>query len=136
MWCRMFATNVHNAGALENALLWVMIAAMLSRAVVYGALYFTLPRDMKALKENRAVVARPSDPESDLTGERPKLQARPVQLPRCIIMHAKVQCIERLQPCDAWREPKADAAQLWVWQTIPRASPVQLVAGRGTCLME
>ena len=63
---RFFARNVHNAMALENALLWLMIAAMLLRAAVYGALYFTLPRDARRVKENRA-LPRPRDPEAELT---------------------------------------------------------------------
>ena len=54
--------------ALENSLLWVMIAAMLLRAAVYGALYFTLPKDRRALKENRT-APKPADPESELTGQ-------------------------------------------------------------------
>ena len=53
--------------ALENALLWLMIAAMLLRAAVYGALYFTLPRDARRVKENRA-PPKPRDPEAELTG--------------------------------------------------------------------
>ena len=44
-----------------------MIAAMLLRAAVYGALYFTLPRDRRRLTENRA-PEKPADSESDLTG--------------------------------------------------------------------
>ena len=44
-----------------------MIAAMLLRAAVYGALYFTLPKDRRRLTENRA-PERPADSESDLTG--------------------------------------------------------------------
>ena len=68
---RLYALNIHNAAALENALLWLMIAAMLLRAAVYGALYFTLPRDRRALKENaNSAVQKPTaDPESELTGE-------------------------------------------------------------------
>ena len=65
--CRLYARNVHNAMALENALLWLMIAAMLLRAAVYGALYFTLPRDARRVKENRA-PPKPRDPEAELTG--------------------------------------------------------------------
>ena len=53
--------------ALENALLWLMIAAMLLRAAVYGALYFTLPRDVRRVKENQA-LPKPRDPEAELTG--------------------------------------------------------------------
>ncbi|CAL5220314.1 g2303 [Coccomyxa viridis] len=65
----LYARNVHNAMALENALLWLMIAAMLLRAAVYGALYFTLPRDARRVKENRA-APKPRDPEAELTGKR------------------------------------------------------------------
>ena len=65
--CRLFARNVHNAAALENALLWLMIAAMLLRAAVYGALYFTLPRDARRAKENQA-PPKPRDPEAEMTG--------------------------------------------------------------------
>ena len=66
--CRLYGVNVHNAMALENSLLWVMIAAMLLRAAVYGALYFTLPKDRRALKENHT-APKPADPESELTGQ-------------------------------------------------------------------
>ena len=65
--CRLYDRNIHNAMALENALLWLMIAAMLLRAAVYGALYFTLPRDRMRLKENKA-PGRPGDSESDVAG--------------------------------------------------------------------
>lgn len=68
---RLYARNVHNAMALENALLWLMIAAMLLRAAVYGALYFTLPRDARRVKENQA-PPKPRDPEAELTGKSPR----------------------------------------------------------------
>lgn len=42
-----YARNVHNAAALENSLLWVMIAAMAARFPIYGFLY-TLPRNRAA----------------------------------------------------------------------------------------
>jgi hypothetical protein len=67
---RLYALNIHNAAALENALLWLMIAAMLLRAAVYGTLYFTLPCDRRALEENAdSGVQKPPDPESELTGK-------------------------------------------------------------------
>ena len=62
--------------ALENALLWLMIAAMLLRAAVYGALYFTLPRDARKVKENRA-PPKPRDPEAELTGRSSSNLANP-----------------------------------------------------------
>jgi len=43
-----YEKNIRNARALENALLSVMITAMLLRAIVYGILYFTLTRDRVA----------------------------------------------------------------------------------------
>ena len=49
-----YAKNIHNARALENALLSVMIAAMGLRALVYGLLYFTLPRDRAAVQEKES----------------------------------------------------------------------------------
>ncbi|KAK9916592.1 hypothetical protein WJX75_004633 [Coccomyxa subellipsoidea] len=49
-----YAKNIYNARALENALLSVMIAAMGLRAIVYGFLYFTLPRDRAAVQQKEA----------------------------------------------------------------------------------
>ena len=55
-----YSKNIHNARALENALLSVMIAAMGLRAIVYGFLYFTLPRDRVAAQRKDA---KNEDPE-------------------------------------------------------------------------
>lgn len=67
-----YAKNIYNARALENALLSVMIAAMGLRAIVYGFLYFTLPRDRAAVQQkevqeqDESNIQRSSAEESNL----------------------------------------------------------------------
>ena len=43
--CSFQALEVVNARALENANMAVIVGAIVLRAVVYSALYWTLPRD-------------------------------------------------------------------------------------------
>ena len=65
--------NVRNAAALENALLWVMVCAMLLRCAVYGGLYWTLPRDRAAVARAKAEADAAAAPETELAkGLAPK----------------------------------------------------------------
>lgn len=56
-----YTRNVHNAAALENSLLWVMIAAMAARFSIYGFLYFMLPRDRIAAAAKKAGMSEQGD---------------------------------------------------------------------------
>ena len=58
--------NVHNARALENSLLWVMVAAMLLRCLIYGGLYWTLPRDRLAVARAKQDAEAKAAPETEL----------------------------------------------------------------------
>lgn len=67
--CSFQALNVVNARALENANLTVIVGAIVLRAVVYLALYWTLPFDKQALLRQQAAKSCDKDiPE--LTGKK------------------------------------------------------------------
>jgi hypothetical protein len=58
--------NVRNARALENALMWVMVAAMALRFFIYGGLYWTLPRDRRAVARAKQDAEAEAAPETEL----------------------------------------------------------------------
>lgn len=74
-----YRKNIHNARALENALLSVMIAAMGLRAIVYGLLYFTLPRDRVAAQRKDA---KDVDPERSAVLSRNDSKSQATDLQR------------------------------------------------------
>ena len=67
--CSFHALNVANARALENANIAVIVGAIVLRAVVYSALYWTLPRDKQALLRRQAAKNCAKD-VPELTGEK------------------------------------------------------------------
>jgi hypothetical protein len=66
--CSFYALNIVNARALENANIAVIVGAIVLRAVVYSALYWTLPRDKQALLKRQAARSSAKD-VPELTGE-------------------------------------------------------------------
>ena len=67
--CSFNALEVVNARALENANIAVIVGAIVLRAIVYSALYWTLPRDKQALLGQQAAGSCVKDiPE--LTGKK------------------------------------------------------------------
>ena len=67
-FCSFRALNVINARALANANIAVIVGAIVLRAIVYSALYWTLPRDKQALLRQQAAMSCAKDiPE--LTGK-------------------------------------------------------------------
>ena len=69
MCCSFQALNVANARALENANIAVIVGAIVLRAVVYSALFWTLPQDKQALLRRQAAKNCAKD-VPDLTGEK------------------------------------------------------------------
>lgn len=69
MCCRFQALNVANARALENANIAVIVGTIVLRAVVYSALFWTLPQDKQALLRRQAAKNCAKD-VPDLTGEK------------------------------------------------------------------
>lgn len=64
-----YSSNLANARALESGLLWLMLAAVCLRFLIYAALPFTLPRD-------RAAALDPDpDPHGDVAGAAADLDA-------------------------------------------------------------
>ena len=66
--CSFHAINVVNARALENANVAVIVGAIMLRAVVYLALYWTLPRDKQAVFQHQAGTSCVED-VPELTGK-------------------------------------------------------------------
>ena len=66
--CSFHALEVVNARALENANMAVIVGAIVLRAVVYSALYWTLPQDKQALLRQQAAESFVKD-VPELTGE-------------------------------------------------------------------
>ena len=66
--CSFQALEVVNARALENANMAVIVGAIVLRAVVYSALYWTLPRDKQALLRQQAAESFVKD-VPELTGK-------------------------------------------------------------------
>ena len=66
--CSFHALEVVNARALENANMAVIVGAIVLRAVVYSALYWTLPQDKQALLRQQAAKSYVKD-VPELTGK-------------------------------------------------------------------
>lgn len=66
--CSFHALNIVNARALENANIAVIVGAIVLRAVVYSALYWTLPQDKQALLKRQAARSCAKD-VPELTGK-------------------------------------------------------------------
>ena len=66
--CSFHALKIVNARALENANMAVIVGAIVLRAVVYSALYWTLPQDKQALLRQQAADSCVKD-VPELTGK-------------------------------------------------------------------
>ena len=67
--CSFHALKIVNARAQENANIAVIVGAIVLRAVVYSALYWTLPQDKQALLKRQAAKSCARD-VSELTGKK------------------------------------------------------------------
>ena len=66
--CSFHALNIVNARALENANIAVIVGAIVLRAFVYSALYWTLPQDKQTLLKRKAAQSYANE-VSELTGK-------------------------------------------------------------------
>ena len=67
--CSFQALEMINARALENTNMAVIVGAIVLRAVVYSALYWTLPQDKQALLRQQAAESFVKD-VPELTGKK------------------------------------------------------------------